>query len=61
MTKEYILDVYEQMFLLKYYGGWSLLEVYNLPIGLRRWFLERLVKQRKDENEARKAPKNSKK
>lgn len=40
------------MFLLKYHGGWSLTETYNLPIGLRRWFLERLIKERERENEA---------
>tara|TARA_R110000851_G_scaffold254634_6_gene407188 strand:+ start:6481 stop:6609 length:129 start_codon:yes stop_codon:yes gene_type:complete len=28
------------------------MEAYNLPIKLRRWFLERLLKQKTDENEA---------
>ena len=31
------------------YGGWSLMEAYNLPVGLRQWFLKRLEKQFKDE------------
>jgi len=35
--------------LLKYHGGWSLTEAYNLPIGLRHWFLRRLAKQFEDE------------
>jgi hypothetical protein len=42
------------MFLLKYHGGYSVVETYNMPIGLRRWFLERLIKQKKDEAEATK-------
>ena len=41
--------VYEQFFLLKYHGGWSFIEAYNLPIGLRNWFVERLAKQFEDE------------
>ena len=42
------------MFSMKYYGGWSLTELYSLPIGLRRWFADRLIKQLKDEAEAAK-------
>ena len=37
---------------MKYNGGWSLTEAYNLPVGLRNWFVKRLLKQIKDENEA---------
>jgi hypothetical protein len=37
---------------LKYYGGWSFTEAYNLPVGLRDWFVERLMKQMNDEQEA---------
>jgi len=44
--------VYEEFFALKYHGGWSFFEAYNLPIRIRRWFLERLVKQKEDENKA---------
>jgi len=46
--------VYEQIFILKYYGGWSFIEAYNLPVKLRAWFVERLAKQIKDEAEASK-------
>lgn len=49
LTHEYMEQVYEQFFLLKYHANWSLLEVYNLPIGLRRWFFNRLVKQKEQE------------
>jgi hypothetical protein len=45
-------NVYEQFFFLKYAGGWSFLEAYNLPVGLRIWFVERLSKQLEDENNA---------
>ena len=45
-------NVYEQFFFLKYSGGWSFIEAYNLPVGLRKWFVERLIKQIETENEA---------
>tara|TARA_R110000824_G_scaffold55553_2_gene152946 strand:+ start:598 stop:765 length:168 start_codon:yes stop_codon:yes gene_type:complete len=44
-------QVYEQFFLLKYHGGWSLTEAYSLPVGLRTWFVERLSKQFEKEKE----------
>ena len=44
--------VYEQFFFLKYSGGWSFSEAYNLPVGLRMWFVQRLVKQLEAEKEA---------
>ena len=37
---------------MKYSGGWSFTEAYNLPVGLRKWFVERLVSQIEAENEA---------
>jgi hypothetical protein len=53
--------MYEEMFLLKYHGNWTFFEIYNLPIALRRWFLERLVKQKEDEQkEMEKAQKQNK-
>jgi len=45
-------NVYEQFFFLKYSGGWSFTEAYNLPVGLRKWFVERLVRQLEAEKEA---------
>jgi hypothetical protein len=45
-------NVYEQFFFLKYSGGWSFSEAYNLPVGLRKWFVERLIKQLEDESKA---------
>ena len=52
LSDEYIENVYEQFFLLKYHGGWGFIEAYNLPIRIREWFLKRLVKQKKDEAKA---------
>jgi hypothetical protein len=45
LTNKYQEAMYEQFFLLKHFGGWSLIEIYNLPVGLRLWFLKRLEKQ----------------
>ena len=42
----------EQFFFLKYYGGWGYIEAYNLPVKLREWYVNRLEKQLKQENEA---------
>ncbi len=52
LTDEYMENIYEQFFYLKYAGGWSFSEAYNLPIGLRRWFVQRLSRQLKEEQEA---------
>lgn len=52
LTDEYMENIYEQFFFLKYSGGWSFSEAYNLPVGLRRWFVERLIKQLQMEKEA---------
>jgi hypothetical protein len=45
-------DIYEQFFFLQYKGGWSFIEAYNLPVGLRRWFVGKLVEQLQAEKEA---------
>tara|TARA_R110002060_G_scaffold74926_2_gene84399 strand:+ start:176 stop:355 length:180 start_codon:yes stop_codon:yes gene_type:complete len=39
--------------MMKYYGGWSFFEAYNLPVPIRRWFLNRLIRQKDEEQEAR--------
>jgi len=51
LTDEYSEQVYEVFFTLKHYGGWSLYELYNLPVGLRRWWLERTLKEYEKEKE----------
>ena len=52
LSDEYAESIYEEFFNLKYYGGWSFFEAYNLPIVLRRWFLRRLVKQKEKESKS---------
>ena len=54
LSEEYSENIYEAFFFLKYYGGWSFVEAYNLPVGLRNWFIERLKKQLEDEQNATK-------
>jgi hypothetical protein len=44
-------SVYEHFFYLKLHGGWSFIEAYNLPVGLRNWFLNKLVEHIKKQNE----------
>lgn len=36
---------------MKYYGGWSIFELYNLPIGLRNWFFDKLSEHIKQQSE----------
>ena len=51
LTEEYSEKVYESFFILKHYGGWSLFELYNLPVGLRKWWLDRTIKEYEKEKE----------
>ena len=39
------LLILEPAFLLMYYGGFLLKEVYNLPVSYKRWFIERIGKE----------------
>ncbi len=52
LDEEYMEAIYEQFFVLKYHGGWSFIEAYNLPVGLRNWFLNKLKEQFDKEHEA---------
>jgi len=61
LSNKYMEQVYEQFFLLKYHGGWSFIEAYNLPVGLRHWFVKRLSKQFEDEKEQYDKASNTKK
>ena len=51
LSDKYIESVYEQFFYLKYYGGWSFIEAYNLPVKIRDWFVNRLTEQLKMEQQ----------
>jgi hypothetical protein len=46
------LDIHEEIFNLLHYanGGFTFIEVYNLPITLRRFYLKRLNKEYEDRN-----------
>ncbi len=52
LDEEYMESVYDQFFFLKYHGGWSFIEAYNLPVGLRKWFVHKLLDQFEKEKEA---------
>lgn len=51
LSPEYLKSVYERFFYMKYYGGWSLFELYSLPVGLRNWYFELLADHKQEENE----------
>ncbi len=53
LSDAHIQNTYEQLFQLKYYGNWSFFEAYNLPIRMRRWFLEQIVDYKTKESEQR--------
>ena len=52
LSDKFIESVYEQFFYLKYYGGWSFIEAYNLPVKIRHWFVHKLSSQMEKEKEA---------
>ena len=49
LPDDYLESVYEEFFFLSYYGNWSFMEAYNLPVAIRKWFVKRLVKQKEQE------------
>ena len=59
LSEEYQENLYEEFFLLKYHGGWSFIEAYNLPVALRRWWIDRLAKQFEEEHQQMQKAKNS--
>jgi len=40
------------MFMMNYLGNWTITELYNLPVGLRTWFVQRTIKQKEEEKDA---------
>jgi len=52
LSDRYVESSYEIMFLMKYHGGFSITEYYNLPIGLRDWFVKKLRDQKELEKDA---------
>jgi len=60
LTDKHAEHIYEELFFLKQHGGWSFIESYNLPMQLRKWWIERIVKQMEEEAEAMKKSSKSK-
>ncbi len=52
LNSEYIQNTYEQFFYMKYYSGWGLYELYHLPIGLRKFFIQKFIENKEREKEA---------
>lgn len=42
-------SVYVQFFQMKQYGNWGFFEAYNLPVQLRNWFYNTLLKTKEEE------------
>ncbi len=52
LTYEYLKEVtYEEIFFLQHYGHFTFTEAYSLPVGLRKWFIDRNVKFLEERNE----------
>ena len=50
LTSDYMLKVHEQMFYLIQHGNWNYFDLYDLPVKIRSWFVERLSKHFEDRN-----------
>ncbi len=55
LDHEYNENVYEQIFAMVFHGKLSLIEAYNLPVGLRAWFLKRLQREFEEDKERHEA------
>jgi len=47
-----MLHVHEQMFYLIQHGNWNYFDVYDLPIKIRMWFVDRLSDHFEQQNKA---------
>ena len=44
LTSEYVKSItYEEIFFLQHHGKFTFTEAYNLPIGLRKWFVRKNI------------------
>ena len=60
LNDSYTKYVYEHLFYLKHFGGWSFIEAYSLPIQLRDWWVERIGKEfKREKDELEKSTKNN--
>ena len=51
LSDAHMKHVHDQIFYLVHHGRWDYFDVYDLPIKIRHWFVERLSKHFKDKNE----------
>ena len=53
LTSDYVKQVtYEEIIFLQHHGKFTFTEAYNLPIGLRSWFVEKnfeIIEQRNEQ------------
>lgn len=52
LAHEYAQAIHSQMEEMIHYGGWSYIEVYSLPSGLRKWYYKKLADRLNKEAEA---------
>ena len=50
LTPDYMMHVHEQIFYLVTHGNWNYFDVYDLPVKIRLWFVNRLSKHFEDKN-----------
>lgn len=53
LNSKYVKEVtYEQIIFLQHHGKFSFTEAYNLPVGLRNWFVDKNIEIIEKRNEA---------
>ena len=50
LAPDHMKRVHEQIFYLVQHGNWNYFDVYDLPVTIRSWFVERLSKHFDDKN-----------
>lgn len=58
LDDNYIQNVHKQIFQMKYYGGFSVIETYNMHIQLRTWYFTTLREtiEEEEKNKQQKSP-----
>ena len=52
LPADYVNNLYEQIYYMKSYMGWSFEEVYMLPVLLRNWFFDKWVEDNSKKEES---------
>ena len=50
LTNDYMKNIYDVFFSMKLHGGWSFIEAYNLPVGLRDYYFKKLIEHYEKQN-----------